>query len=170
MSSHFFTVIRFLFENMITTSSKVKTFLRPTSPSHFLFFQQPVFSSPLSVRGATDIQNLFDYHWYCKQTIISITHTVTNIVSKQLKSMQNLSFEVLSALSQHWRESPLVPDGESKKHLDFDLRALVVISLSFSPMLVLLCRARWCNPKLEEDPLASPAEKYWPWLEKNIWG
>ena len=86
------------------------------------------------------------------------------------QSMQNLSFEVLSALSQHWRESPLVPDGESKKHLDFDLGSLVVISLSFSPMLVLLCRARWCNPKLEQDPLASPAQKYWPWQEKNIWG
>ena len=91
-------------------------------------------------------------------------------MSKQLKSMQNLSFEVLSAFSQHWRESPLVPDGESKKHLDFDHVSLVVVSLSFSPMLVLLCRARWCNPKLEQDPLASPAQKYWPWQEKNIWG
>ena len=91
--------------------------------------------------------------------MISTIYIVVNIMSKQLKSMQNLSFQVLSAFSQHWRESPLVPDGESKKHLDFDHVSLVIISLSFSPMLELLCRAMWCNPKLEQDHLAAPAEK-----------
>ena len=35
--------------------------------------------------------------------MISTIYIVVNIMSKQLKSMQNLSFEVLSALSQHWR-------------------------------------------------------------------